>query len=68
MVNHYYQWLERRSDRCRVVYSAEIVRIDAPDGEFKSLDVIINGQERITLSADNLILATGGDLEVILSL
>jgi tricarballylate dehydrogenase len=58
LVNALYHWLERRGG-CKVVYNAEIVRINAEDGVFKSLEAIINGS-RATLRADNLILATGG--------
>ena len=60
LVNHYYHWLEKRSDRCKVIYDAEIQKINVDGDTFKSVEVVLGGRQRITISGDNLILATGG--------
>jgi tricarballylate dehydrogenase len=59
LVNHLYHWLEKRSDRCKIIYNSEIVKINAEDGVFRSLEANVDGS-KVTLRADNLILATGG--------
>jgi len=63
LVNHYYHYLEnlnKEKGSCKVLYDAEIVKINVENKRFKSVEVIIKKSDKKTFYGNNLILATGG--------
>lgn len=60
MLNHYYEWLEKNHQNCKVMYNTEVFKIDSEGGAFHSVEAFRNGRERVRFSGENIVIATGG--------